>query len=104
MISRKGVILLSFDISCQNPEERREYRKFIKFIKRKGFAFVLESVYVLLLKNSSTANREISEIKRQTPPNGQVMAVFLPLNAFEKMTLVNGNFDFSTFSDDTVFV
>lgn len=104
-MNRKGVVILFFDLPCKTKAERRLYSKFRKEILRRGYACLQESVYVKLLHNCSSSGGEIASVRALSPKHGSVMALPMPLAAFEELTALTGeNFNFQLFAGDVLYV
>ena len=104
MIERRGVIIVIFDLPVKTAVERRQYTAFRKSLIRSGYSFFQKSVYVKLLRNISTANREISKLRVTAPDSGEVQTLTMNLNVFRSLYSVRGiGFRLSVFADDLVF-
>lgn len=57
-------IILFFDLPTGDLEDKREYRKFRKFLIKKGFLMLQESVYCRLVLNQTVANAMVASIKK----------------------------------------
>ena len=51
-------VIVFFDLPTQTLEDKREYRKFRKFLIKKGFLMMQESVYCRLVLNQTVANKK----------------------------------------------
>ena len=63
-------IILFFDLPTGDLEDKREYRKFRKFLIKKGFLMLQESVYCRLVLNQTVANAMVASIKKNKPKDG----------------------------------
>ena len=105
MTDRRGVLLLLFDLPMQTAEQRREYRGFIKNLRRVGFSMFQESVYVRLLSNISAAPATAGKIERFAPKEGSVRLLPLSLQTFKAFQTLRGTpFDMAFFSDDFIVI
>ena len=102
-MNKYNVIMIVFDLHMTTASERHEYRMFRKHLIRNGYMFMQESVYVKLIRNSSSLSGEIREIKSAAPAGGSVIAVPMTLENFKRIHTVTGDkFDISGFSDTVV--
>lgn len=63
-------MILFFDLPATTKSDHREYTRFIKLIKSKGFVMLQESVYTKLALNPSIVNSTLGEIRKKIPPEG----------------------------------
>ena len=106
-MSRRGVVLVLFDLPVQEREERKAYALFRKNLKALGYRMVQESVYVKLLRNRAFSEQEMVRLQEITPQNNgsSLLALPLSLNQFRQLRALAGKgFDLSIFSDDIVFL
>lgn len=82
MITRFMRTMLFFDLPMVSKSELREYRRFIKFIKSKGFVMMQESVYTKLSLNESVVESTIKEIKSKLPKDGIVSVLTITEKQF----------------------
>ena len=60
-------VIVFFDLPTQTLEDKREYRKFRKFLIKKGFLMMQESVYCRLVLNQTVASAVVTAIKNNKP-------------------------------------
>ena len=60
-------VFVFFDLPVLTDANKREYRKFRKYLIKSGFLMVQESVYCKLAQNSSVATTINDGIKRNKP-------------------------------------
>lgn len=75
-------IILFFDLPAVTKKDHREYSKFIKLIKSKGFIMLQESVYTKLALNPSIVNSCLLEIKKNLPNEGCVSVLTITEKQF----------------------
>lgn len=104
-MKNSGVLLLLFDLPSVTLPQKREYRKFMKYIKSVGFICLQESVYVKLQRTTEATQYDIEDIKRNNPKEGSVMILPLTVAGFSKLTSLSGEkFDVHFFCDDFIVV
>ncbi len=97
--------MLFYDLPVQTAEQRREVQKFRKEMRRRGFLQLQESVYVKLLRNTSSSENEIAAVRKLAPQDGLVQALPMSLQVFGGMrALIGSGFDMKLFSDDLLFL
>ena len=83
-------IILFFDLPTESLENKREYRKFRKFLIKKGFLMLQESVYCKLALNQTVAKAVVNSLKRNKPKDGLVQLIVITEKQFSKMEYICG--------------
>lgn len=83
-------VIVFFDLPTITLEDKREYRTFRKFLLKRGFAMMQESVYSKLALNTTAANGIISSVKDNRPKTGLVQMMVITEKQFSKMEYVVG--------------
>lgn len=83
-------VFVFFDLPVLTDANKREYRKFRKYLIKSGFLMVQESVYCKLAQNSSVATTINDEIKRNKPSEGLVQMLVITEKQYAKMEFVIG--------------
>ena len=96
--------LLFFDLPVVTKSDRREYTKFLKLIKSKGFIRLQESVYSKLSLNDSVVKATMKEIKAKLPREGMVSVLTLTEAQFASMEHLLGAPDTDVIVDDAKVV
>lgn len=86
-------VFAMFDMPTLTTSDRREYRKFRKFLIKLGFIMLQESVYVKLVLNSTAAKTVQENVKRNAPPKGLVQLINVTERQFASMEFVTGSFE-----------
>ena len=92
--------LLFFDLPSVTLEEKRYYRKFVKFIKSIGFIMLQESVYYMLSINQQNAEMKLFSIRSMLPPNGNVMTLMVTEKQFSNIKILLGDYKSNVISDN----
>ena len=101
MTDGREVLLVLFDLPVQTAVQCKEYRCFRRALKDEGFVPLQESVYALLLHNSSAVSSAMLQLEQAAPEEGAVAVLPLSLRSFQSMIPLRGKlFDFSRFSDN----
>ncbi len=93
-------ILLFFDLPTVTSSDRREYRKFRKFLLKNGFIMLQESVYSKLALNQTMSNNIVEKIKKNKPPSGLVSALVITEKQYSRMHLIIGDYKSDIINDD----
>ncbi len=83
-------VFVFFDLPVLTDANKREYRKFRKYLIKSGFLMVQESVYCKLAQNSSVATTINDGIKRNKPSEGLVQMLVITEKQYAKMEFVIG--------------
>ena len=93
-------VLVMFDLPTVTPENRRDYRRFRKFLIRNGFVMMQESVYSRILLTTSAEQGVISMLKRNKPPAGIVQVMSVTEKQFAKMECITGQYSSEVLNTD----
>lgn len=83
--------LLFFDLPVLTSKNRRDYRKFVKDIKKTGFYRLQESVFVKMSIDYSSAKFAIQGIKSLLPPDGSIFCITITEKQFSEMEVLLGD-------------
>ena len=105
MSDRKGVLLIMYDLPMLTGEDRKEYYHFTKKLRLQGFVQLQESCYLKLIRNTSSRNDQINQLKFIMPKHGNVSVLPMNLSTFQEMQCMAGEpFNMELFTGDTVFI
>jgi len=83
-------VVVFFDLPVLTDKNRREYRKFRKYLIKSGFIMVQESVYCKLAPNGTIADAIIDNLKKNKPVDGLVQALKITEKQYTKMEYIVG--------------
>ncbi|UXV43271.1 CRISPR-associated endonuclease Cas2 [Staphylococcus simulans] len=83
-------LFIMFDLPVETSRERREYRKFVKFLLNEGYVRSQYSIYCKLILNRGTLNHQISKLKQNLPAHGIVQSLIVTEKQFSDMTYLVG--------------
>lgn len=92
--------LLFFDLPSVTKMERKQYSKFVKYIKSKGFVMLRESVYSKLSINESAVDATMKDIKSHLPPDGVISVLTITEKQFAAMEQVLGEINVDVIIND----
>ena len=84
-------ILVFFDLPTETLEDKREYRAFRKYLIKKGFLMLQESVYCKLALNQTVAAGIVASVKEHKPADGLVQMLVVTEKQFARMECVVGH-------------
>lgn len=83
-------VVVFFDLPVLTEANRREYRRFRKYLIRSGFMMLQESVYCKLAQNSTVADAIVENIKKNKPQDGLVQVLRVTEKQYQKMDFIVG--------------
>ena len=83
-------VIVFFDLPTETLEDKRNYRMFRKFLLKRGFIMVQESVYSKLALNTTAANGIVESVKENKPKSGLVQMIVITEKQYAKMEYVVG--------------
>lgn len=105
MRDRKSVMIVIYDLPTLTSTQRRDAQIFRKKLLANSYVQLQESVYVKLLRNTSSTDSETAIVRELAPTEGVVQVLPMSLQVFQNMRTLNGiGFDMKRFADDLVFL
>lgn len=83
-------IMIFFDLPTITQQDRREYRKFRKFLINEGFIMMQESVYSKLVLNSTVKQSMMYRLERNKPKKGLVQSLIITERQFASIAYIVG--------------
>lgn len=83
-------ILVFFDLPVLTDKQRRDYRRFRKFLVKGGFLMLQESVYCKLVQNSTAADTISENVRKNRPEEGLVQLLKVTEKQYTKMEYIVG--------------
>ena len=93
-------VIVFFDLPTETTEDRRNYRKFRKFLIKGGFLMLQESVYAKLALNYTQVEQIISEVKKEKLSKGSIQVLAITEKQFSKMEHLSGKVDTDIINTD----
>ena len=84
-------ILIMFDLPTLTAQDRREYRKFRKYLIMSGFLMLQESIYSKLVLNTTSADIIMRSVRRNKPEEGSLFMLSVTEKQFSKMEILVGD-------------
>ncbi len=84
--------MLMFDLPVVTANQRKEYRKFLKFLKKQGFIMYQESIYVKLSINEASVKALKKTIESHLPKEGLVSMITITERQFSNIDYFLGAF------------
>lgn len=93
-------VIVFFDLPTETSEDKRNYRKFRKFLIKSGFLMLQESVYAKLALNYTQVDQIISEVKKEKLSKGSIQVLTITEKQFSKMEHLSGKVDTNIINTD----
>lgn len=90
-----------FDLPVETAVDLRNYRNFVKFLKKNGFIMFQKSIYIKLSINSSKVKSLEQLIQNNLPPKGLVSMLTVTENQFNDIKYFLGEFKTTILNDDS---
>ena len=97
-------IIVFFVLPVITVDERREYRKFRKYLISNGFMMLQESVYCKIELNAVSMQSTVNNIRLNKPPDGLVQVLKITEKQFAKMEFIVGNDNYDIINSDAKLV
>lgn len=83
-------LIIMFDLPTKTSADKRNYRKFRKFLIKSGYCMVQYSIYSKIVINRSVLNHQKIKLKQNAPPNGYVETLVVTENQYANMETIIG--------------
>ena len=84
-------VIVFFDLPTESLEDKREYRNFRKFLIKKGFLMMQESVHCKLALNTTVADGTVQAVRNNKPAQGLVQMLVITEKQYNRMEFVVGS-------------
>lgn len=79
-----------FDLPTETSADRRNYRKFRKFLIKNGYSMMQYSIYSKIILNRSVLNYQKVKLKQNAPPRGYVETLIVTENQYVNIEVIVG--------------
>lgn len=93
-------VIVFFDLPTLTDTDKREYRRFRKYLIKNGFIMMQQSVYSKLALNPTVVQAIIKNIRKNKPQSGLVQMLTITEKQFSKMEFVIGENTSSVIDSD----
>lgn len=83
-------VIVFFDLPVDTLEDKAEYRRFRKFLIKKGFVMMQESVYSKIALNQTVANSIADSVRANKPGAGLVQMLIITEKQYARIEYVVG--------------
>ncbi len=89
-----------FDLPVETDSQRREYRRFRKYLIKQGFLMIQESNYCKMVPNSSAGDGVIAGLRSNRPKEGLVQVLKVTEKQYAGMEYLVGEANNTVINDD----
>ena len=93
-------VLVMFDLPVLTDHQKKEYRKFRKFLVKNGFMMMQESIYTKIAQNSTAAESIVDNIRKNKPDGGLVQVLRLTEKQYSKIEFIVGEVNNNVLDSD----
>ena len=83
-------MIVFFDLPVLTDKNKREYRRFRKYLIKTGFMMMQESVYCKLVPNNAAADALVSNLQKNKPSDGLVQVLSVTEKQYAKINFIVG--------------
>ena len=93
-------VLVLFDLPVETLEDKKEYRRFRRFLIKKGFVMLQESVYSKIALNQTNVDSIRDAVKQNKPKSGLVSMLAITEKQFQSMECIVGEYKSEVIDSD----
>lgn len=83
-------LIVMFDLPVNTSADRRNYRKFRKFLIKNGYSMMQYSIYSKIILNRSVLNYQKVLLEQNAPPKGYVETLIITENQYANIDIIVG--------------
>ncbi len=83
-------VIVFFDLPTLTSKDRREYRRFRKFLINEGFIMMQESVYSKIALNNTTASLIKNKVRKNKVKNGLIQLMIVTEKQYSGIEYIAG--------------
>lgn len=84
-------LIVMFDLPTETSADRRNYRRFRKFLIKNGYSMMQYSIYTKIILNHSVLNYQKVKLKQNAPPKGYVETLIITENQYVNIEVIVGD-------------
>lgn len=101
MVFRIMRMIVMFDLPTETSKDKRNYRKFRRFLIKNGYVMMQYSVYSKIIINRSVLNHQRIKLKQHAPTDGYVDLLIVTEKQYVNMETIIGEEKRTTQEDST---
>ncbi len=83
-------ILVFFDLPTETAENKKDYRRFRKYLIKNGYIMLQESVYAKLALNKTVAESAVAGLRNNKPSAGDLQVLTITEKQFQRIEYILG--------------
>lgn len=92
-------VIVFFDLPTLTSKDRREYRRFRKFLINEGFIMMQESVYSKIALNNTTAGLIKNKVRKNKVATGLIQLMVVTEKQYSSIEYVSGKRESNVIDD-----
>lgn len=84
-------MIVMFDLPTETSTDKRNYRKFRKFLIKNGYSMMQYSVYSKIILNRTVLNYQKIKLKQNAPSKGYVDVLIVTENQYANIETIIGD-------------
>jgi len=97
-------VIVLFDLASVTLDDKREYRKFRKYLLVTGFVMMQESVYSKIALNGTAANAIIEGLEKNKPEIGNVQVMTITEKQYGRIIYLLGEHESEIIDNDERYI
>lgn len=85
-------VIVFFDLPMKTSENRRNYSRFLKYLKRSGFVMMQQSVYSKICLNGTGVQTVKDNLRKNKPKSGFVQYLCITEQQYSKIENLTGEY------------
>jgi len=83
-------LIVMFDLPTETSADRRNYRKFRKFLIQNGYSMMQYSIYSKIILNRSVLDFQRVKLKQNAPKKGYIETLIVTENQYVNIEVITG--------------
>lgn len=84
-------LIVMFDLPIETSKNKRDYRKFRRFLIKNGYVMMQYSIYSKIILNRTVLNHQKIKLKQNAPPKGFVELLTVTENQYANKEVLVGH-------------
>ena len=97
-------IILMFDLPVETAKNRKDYRRFVRLLKKQGYIMMQKSIYVKLLVNDSAVTAQKKIISDNIPKEGFISILSITEKQFQSIDNLIGERSLKVIDTDERYI
>ncbi len=86
--------IIFFDLPTQTEKNKKDYNRFLKFLKNQGFIMMQYSIYSKVIINTSAMNKYRRKIYMNAPEEGNIRLMVVTEKQYASIEFITGKMSY----------